>query len=159
MKRSLLTHVCPLEVDTLALGERIGVALTPGTLISLSGPLGAGKTVLVRGIAQGVGVDPSVVRSPTFVLHHVYRGGRFTLHHIDLYRLGAAADITFLDLESLLEDGAVVIEWGEHTDVSRYTPLVMSVAIIDGEHRLVSLRDDEVPPAIRSAFAGVTAAR
>jgi tRNA threonylcarbamoyl adenosine modification protein YjeE len=159
MKQPALTLECPRELDTLALGERIGVGLTPGALISLSGPLGAGKTVLVRGIAAGVGIHPEVVRSPTFVLHHVYRGGRFTLHHLDLYRLGAAADITLLDLDSLLEDGAVVIEWGEHTDVSRYTPLVMSVAIIDGEHRLVSLRDVEVPPAIRAAFAGAGAAR
>jgi len=157
MSPSTLTQVCPRELDTLALGERIGTGLTPGSLISLSGPLGAGKTVLVRGIAQGLGVDPTVVRSPTFVLHHVYLGGRVTLHHIDLYRLGAAADIRFLDLDSLLENGAVVIEWGERTDVSRYTPLVMSVEIVDDEDRLVALRDDEVPPAIRAAFSGVTA--
>jgi tRNA threonylcarbamoyl adenosine modification protein YjeE len=158
MSSPTLTQACPRELDTLALGERIGAVLTPGTLISLSGPLGAGKTVLVRGIAQGVGVDPAVVRSPTFVLHHVYRGGRVTLHHIDLYRLGAAADVRFLDIDSLLEDGAVVIEWGEQTDVSRYAPLVMSVEIGESDHRVVFLRDEEVPPAVRAAFTRVAIA-
>ena len=117
---------CATELDTVALGERIGAALLPGDLLALSGPLGAGKTVLVRGIAQGLGADPRVVRSPTFVLHHVYPTS-LPLHHIDLYRLGADADITFLDLDGLLEDGAVAVEWGELADLRRFDPARVSI--------------------------------
>ena len=117
---------CAAELDTVALGERIGTALLPGDLLALSGPLGAGKTVLVRGIAQGLGADPRVVRSPTFVLHHVYPTS-LALHHIDLYRLGADADVTFLDLDGLLEDGAVAVEWGELADLRRFDPVSISI--------------------------------
>jgi tRNA threonylcarbamoyladenosine biosynthesis protein TsaE len=106
---------CATEADTLALGERIGTRVVPGDLILLSGELGAGKTVLVRGIATGMGIDPGLVRSPTFVLHHVYRAGTKVLHHLDLYRLGPRADVRLLDIEDMLQSGGVVIvEWGEH---------------------------------------------
>jgi tRNA threonylcarbamoyladenosine biosynthesis protein TsaE len=106
---------CATETDTLAFGERIGTHVEPGDLILLSGELGAGKTVLVRGIATGMGIDPAVVRSPTFVLHHVYSAGPRVLHHIDLYRLGPEADIRLLDVDEMLESGGVVVvEWGEH---------------------------------------------
>lgn len=106
---------CATETDTLALGERIGTRVEPGDLILLSGELGAGKTVLVRGIAAGMGIDSAFVRSPTFVLHHVYRAGTKVLHHLDLYRLGPKADIRLLDIEDMLQSGGVVVvEWGEH---------------------------------------------
>jgi tRNA threonylcarbamoyladenosine biosynthesis protein TsaE len=130
--------VCPKEQDTVALGERIGEALVPGDLLQISGPLGAGKTVLVRGIAIGAGADPRAVRSPTFVLHHVYPGERLTLHHIDLYRLGALGtphaeagaaqvDVTLLALDDLLEEGAVAVEWGEMADLGRYSPVAIVI--------------------------------
>lgn len=106
---------CRTEAETLALGERIGTRTEPGDLLLLSGQLGAGKTVLVRGIATGMGIEPSLVRSPTFVLHHVYRAGARVLHHLDLYRLGPNADIRLLDIDDMLESGGVVVvEWGEH---------------------------------------------
>jgi tRNA threonylcarbamoyladenosine biosynthesis protein TsaE len=117
---------CVAELDTVALGERIGTALLPGDLLALSGPLGAGKTVLVRGIAQGLGADPRVVRSPTFVLHHVYPTSP-PLHHLDLYRLGDGADVTVLDLEGLLEEGAVAVEWAEFADLRRFDPVRISI--------------------------------
>lgn len=106
---------CATETETLALGERIGTRVEPGDLILLSGELGAGKTVLVRGIATGMGIDPGLVRSPTFVLHHIYRAGAKVLHHLDLYRLGPSADIRLLDIDDMLQSGGVVVvEWGEH---------------------------------------------
>ena len=117
---------CSAELETIALGARIGTALLPGDLLALSGPLGAGKTVLVRGIAQGLGADPRLVRSPTFVLHHVYPTA-LPLHHVDLYRLGTDADITFLDLDGLLQDGAVAVEWGELADLRRFDPVCISI--------------------------------
>lgn len=130
---------CPTELDTIALGERIGRALLPGDLLALSGPLGAGKTVLVRGIAEGLGVDPRLVRSPTFVLHHVYPGPRLPLHHVDLYRMGAGVDVTFLDLAGLLEDGAVAVEWGELADLRRFEPVRIDIDSEDRDGRLCRL--------------------
>ena len=113
---------CVSESETIAAGRRLGAVLRTGDIVSLHGPLGAGKTVLVRGIASGCGADARLVKSPTFVLHHIYRGGRIPVHHIDLYRLGPGCDATFLDLETLLLGGAVVVEWGELGDLSRYEP-------------------------------------
>ena len=98
--------------QTEAVGRALGAVLQPGDLVTLEGVLGAGKTVFVRGLAAGIGVDPMVVRSPTFVLHHVYRGGRIPFHHIDLYRLEGTADLgVAIDIDELLEDGAVAVEW------------------------------------------------
>jgi tRNA threonylcarbamoyladenosine biosynthesis protein TsaE len=142
---------CPSETDTIALGERIGSRLEPGDLLSLSGPLGAGKTVLVRGIAVGVGADPAAVRSPTFVLHHVYPAGRMRLHHIDLYRLGAGADVTFLDLEALLEGGAVVVEWGELASLRTFSPARLTIDIESDGTRVIEL-ESPAPDRIAAAW-------
>ena len=87
---------------TEALAARLSAGLRPGDLVALDGPLGAGKTAFVRGLAAGLGVDATVVKSPTFVLHHVY-GSPPRLHHLDLYRLGPGARIELLDLDTLLE--------------------------------------------------------
>ena len=147
MTHSPVSLRCPTERDTIALGERIGRVLARGDLIVLSGPLGAGKTVLVRGIAVGAGADAVTVRSPTFVLHHVYPGERTTVHHLDLYRLGAGADVRFLDIGGLLDSGAVVVEWGELADLSGHTPLRV-VLEIDGGARVITLEDGSVPRVI-----------
>jgi tRNA threonylcarbamoyladenosine biosynthesis protein TsaE len=99
--------------QTRRLGTRLGAMLKPGDLICLSGDLGAGKTTLVQGIAQGFGsLDP--VSSPTFVLVNVYRredGNE--LHHLDVYRLGGVDEAVDLDLDTLIETGTLVIEWAE----------------------------------------------
>jgi len=133
---------CSTELETLALGERIGRRVQPGDLILLSGQLGAGKTVLVRGIATGMGIDPGLVRSPTFVLHHVYRAGPKVLHHLDLYRLGPGADIRLLDIDEMLASGGVVVvEWGEHASRERDSPASISIDIDADGARVIS------PPA------------
>jgi tRNA threonylcarbamoyladenosine biosynthesis protein TsaE len=130
---------CATEADTLAFGERLGTRVEAGDLILLIGQLGAGKTVLVRGIATGMGIDPAAVRSPTFVLHHVYRAGERVLHHIDLYRLGPRADIRLLDIDDMLESGGVVVvEWGEHADLAE-TQLRVVIDIEDGGARLLTV--------------------
>jgi tRNA threonylcarbamoyladenosine biosynthesis protein TsaE len=134
---------CSSEAETLALGERIGTRVEPGDLILLSGQLGAGKTVLVRGIAAGMGIDPALVRSPTFVLHHVYRAGAKVLHHIDLYRLGAGADIRLLDIDEMLASGGVVVvEWGEHAARDREAPASIAIEIdMDGSRVITPAPD------------------
>jgi tRNA threonylcarbamoyladenosine biosynthesis protein TsaE len=133
---------CSTETATLALGERIGTRVEPGDLILLSGELGAGKTLLVRGIATGMGIDPALVRSPTFVLHHVYRAGAKVLHHLDLYRLGPSADIRLLDIDEMLESGGVVVvEWGDHAarDQRAIAGISISIDIDDDGSRRITL--------------------
>ena len=102
------------EDETLELGKRLARGLRPGDLVSLVGDLGLGKTVFARGIAEGLGIDPAEVSSPTFTLVQEYRGGRRPLFHVDLYRLSQAAEAEELGIDELLDAGAVVVvEWGE----------------------------------------------
>ena len=100
-------------VQTRRLGIRLGALLRVGDLVCLSGELGAGKTTLVQGIAQGWGsLDP--VSSPTFVLCNQYRRPDGTLlHHLDAYRLNCAYEGEDLDLDLMIETGALVVEWAE----------------------------------------------
>ncbi len=105
----------------MALGARLAAQLTAGDVVVLSGPLGAGKTVLAKGIAAALDVDGPVT-SPTFVLARVHRprrAGAPAMVHVDVYRLldHAAADLLgeldSLDLDTDLDDAVVVVEWGE----------------------------------------------
>ncbi|MDX6337780.1 MAG: tRNA threonylcarbamoyladenosine biosynthesis protein TsaE [Streptosporangiaceae bacterium] len=100
--------------DMRALGQRIAAALRAGDLIVLTGPLGAGKTTLVQGIGQGLGVRGPVT-SPTFVIARVHPplSGGPGLVHVDAYRLGSVAEVDDLDLDASLEDCVTVVEWGE----------------------------------------------
>ncbi|HEX8070415.1 MAG TPA: tRNA (adenosine(37)-N6)-threonylcarbamoyltransferase complex ATPase subunit type 1 TsaE [Pyrinomonadaceae bacterium] len=104
------------EAETFALGARVGAGLAGGETLLLDGPLGAGKTVFVKGLAAGLGLDVDEVTSPSFTLVNRYDGGRLTLYHLDLYRLpdGAAAAHA-VDLDELLADAraVVVVEWAE----------------------------------------------
>lgn len=99
--------------QTRRLGARLGTLLQPGDLVCLSGDLGAGKTTLAQGLAQGWG-SLDQVSSPTFVLVNEYRrpdGQR--LYHLDAYRLASAWEAEDLDLDRMLESGALVVEWPE----------------------------------------------
>ncbi len=115
------TAVLPTVADTLALGERIGRGLRAGDVVVLSGPLGAGKTALAKGIAVGMDVQGPVT-SPSYVLARVHpanRAGRPAMVHVDVYRLldhGAAdltAELDSLDLDTDLDAAVAVVEWGE----------------------------------------------
>ena len=120
-ERAAGTAELPTAEDTLALGVRLGRELRAGDVVVLSGPLGAGKTVLAKGIAQAMDVDGPVV-SPTFVLARVHRARSAdspAMIHVDLYRLlddnsvDLLAELDSLDLDTDLEDAVVVVEWGE----------------------------------------------
>jgi tRNA threonylcarbamoyladenosine biosynthesis protein TsaE len=101
------------EEETSAAGESLAADLKPGDVVFLYGPLGAGKTAFVRGLARGLGALPDEVSSPTFTLIQEYAGGRSTLYHVDLYRL-EPQEIPDLGLEELVAgDGIVAIEWAE----------------------------------------------
>ncbi|MEV4648694.1 tRNA (adenosine(37)-N6)-threonylcarbamoyltransferase complex ATPase subunit type 1 TsaE [Saccharopolyspora sp. NPDC049357] len=114
MSAALKTVELPQESDTLEFGRRLGAALRAGDLLLLDGPLGAGKTVLTRGVAAGMGVTGRIT-SPTFVIARVHHpdGDGPALVHVDAYRLGGLDEIDDLDLDTDLTDAAVVVEWGE----------------------------------------------
>src|SRR5213080_175161 len=103
------------ESETFDLGIQIGDELGGGEIILLSGPLGAGKTILVKGVARALGLEEGDVTSPSFTLVNPYRG-RVLLYHIDLYRLNEGASAAHaVDLDEILTDetAVVIIEWAE----------------------------------------------
>jgi len=99
--------------DTRALGAAIARAAFPGTVVALSGDLGAGKTVLAKGVGAGLGVSTRV-QSPSFILVQAHQGGRLPLWHVDFYRIGEVGELEQLGLDEIVEgDGVTVIEWAE----------------------------------------------
>ena len=109
-----------------------------GDLVLLKGELGAGKTTFVRGVARGCGSD-ALVASPTFQLVRVYPG-RVQLAHVDLYRIESAPELGDLGLDELLDQGAVVVEWGdriEDTDAA-----LVAIEHLGGNHRSVQVTRD-----------------
>ncbi|WP_410596051.1 tRNA (adenosine(37)-N6)-threonylcarbamoyltransferase complex ATPase subunit type 1 TsaE [Amycolatopsis sp. lyj-23] len=110
-----MSMVFPTPETTMDFGRALGRVLRAGDLVLLAGPLGAGKTTLTRGIADGLGVGGRV-SSPTFVLARVHPAGALgvPLVHVDAYRLGGdLSQLDDLDLDTDLERSAIVVEWGE----------------------------------------------
>lgn len=125
------------EQETIALGKQIGSRLKPGMCITMEGDLGAGKTTLTKGIAQGLHIE-RIVNSPTFTIMKVYEGN-IPLYHIDAYRLeGAKQDLGF---EEYIEgDGVAVIEWAQFIeDVLPKERLSIHLKRLDENERLVEL--------------------
>jgi tRNA threonylcarbamoyladenosine biosynthesis protein TsaE len=115
------------DEETASVGRALGETLSPGTVIHLFGDLGAGKTVFVRGLASGLGIDPDEVSSPTFTLIQEYRGqGRHPLFHVDLYRL-AGAEVDDLGLDALATEGIVAIEWANRLPESQPHAIVVRI--------------------------------
>jgi tRNA threonylcarbamoyladenosine biosynthesis protein TsaE len=131
----LLDVVTTSPAETEAAGERFGERLAPGDLVLLKGDLGAGKTTFVRGLMRGVG-SPAHVASPTFQLVRVYPG-RVQIAHVDLYRLEDGADLVDLGLEELLDQGAVVVEWGDRLEAP--DAALLSIEHLGGDRRRLRL--------------------
>jgi tRNA threonylcarbamoyladenosine biosynthesis protein TsaE len=114
------TYRTASEEETIALGERLARALPPHGVVLLTGNLGAGKTMLAKGIVSGLGAAPAEeVSSPTFTLIHEYGNGR--VYHVDLYRLEEPRELATLGLDELFErEAMVLIEWGER--LGRFLP-------------------------------------
>ena len=134
--------------ETHALGKALGEACVEREIMALVGPLGAGKTCLVRGIAEGLGVPTELVTSPTFVLIHEY-AGRLPLYHADLYRLEERDAVNGLGLEEYTETpGVTVIEWAEKAPgVLPRDHLWITLDHLGGDRRRVAL----YPRGVRSA--------
>jgi len=126
--------------DTIALGRRIGEQLKGGEVIALVGPLGSGKTHVIKGIAAGAGAsDASVVTSPTFVLVNEYEGHSLHIYHFDAYRLQSLREFEMLGFDDFCQpDSVVLIEWAD-----KVLPILQNI-----EHMRVTL-----------AYAGQTSRR
>jgi len=138
-------------LETEAIGEELGRRLRNGDLVLLKGELGAGKTTLVRGIAKGSG-STAPVASPTFQLVRVYPG-RVQLAHVDLYRLENGEEVRDLGLDELLDQGAVVVEWGDRLSsplvgrsgeagVGRFESALISIEHLGGDRRRLRMERD-----------------
>jgi len=134
---TLTTHS---QEETAAVGRKLAPTLVAGSVLLLIGDLGAGKTALVRGLAEGLGVPAEEVSSPTFTLMQEYRGGRVTLIHVDLYRLNDAREIDELGLEELGLNSVLAIEWAEK--LPRPIPDAIAIRIDhgDGDERRITTR-------------------
>lgn len=123
--------------ETMAVGRKLAPLLTAGDVVVLSGSLGAGKTLFVSGLAEGLGIS-SRVTSPTFLIAKIYSDGFLPLVHADVYRLSSVAEFDDLGLLDAGEDGAVVIEWGEAVAEALPDDRLTVAFEIDGGRRVVS---------------------
>lgn len=137
--------------ETFDLGRQVGQSLAGGEILLLSGTLGAGKTVFVKGLASALGLDPDDVSSPSFTLVNRHDAGRLTLYHLDLYRLDEGASAAHaVELDELLSDerAVLVIEWAER--MGRYplpAPLWRISIAGDGEDpRRITINEAEARP-------------
>ena len=146
--------------QTRRIGKRVGGALQTGDVICLQGDLGAGKTTFVQGIAQGWGSLDSV-SSPTFILVNVYRrADQSQIFHMDAYRLDSTPEAEELDLDSMLADGALIIEWPERmAGLIPTERLWIKLEHVDDEEREMKFkasgkRYDQLLNVVRHAFGG-----
>ena len=107
-----MTRILTSPEETQAIAKEIARGLAPGSVLILTGDLGAGKTEFVKGLAKELGIDDPVT-SPTFTLVHEYRGAQVTLYHLDLYRLNSEKELDEIGFDDCLSAGGIcAIEWG-----------------------------------------------
>ena len=131
---------CATAEQTMELGRKIGTLATSGSVVSLQGPLGAGKTVIAKGIAQALGITEAIV-SPTFTLVQEYVG-TMPLRHMDLYRLDDPEELQSIGGEELLySPGITVIEWSEKIEqLLPKNTIRVSIEILANQNRIVTVR-------------------
>ena len=122
--------------DTLRIGETLGQQLKGNEIIFLKGELGAGKTLLTKGIATALGIESREVVSPSFTLVNEFRserkresGDNYRLVHVDLYRLGPAPGNTLPEIDDYIDEGVIVVEWAQYLSPS-YFNLKHSISIM-----------------------------
>ena len=129
------------EAETAAVGRALAQSLAVGSVVLLSGDLGAGKTAFVRGMAQGLGINPADVSSPTFTLVQEYRGGRLPLYHVDLYRL-KSIEVDDLGLDEIaLAEGVMAIEWPDRLPLTFEGAINVRLDHGDDTTRTISIND------------------
>lgn len=130
------------EQETEAAGEDFARSLAVGAVVLLSGPLGAGKTAFVRGMARGLGCNPGDVSSPTFTILHEYKGPHVLLFHADLYRL-STREVDELGLDDVAAEGILVVEWPDRWAAPPRDAVRVSIAKSPDreDSRVVSMAD------------------
>jgi tRNA threonylcarbamoyladenosine biosynthesis protein TsaE len=129
------------EEDTVEAGRQLAATLRPGDVVLLSGPLGAGKTAFVRGLAQGLGANPADVTSPTFTLIQEYRGAAAVLYHVDLYRL-EPHEVDDLGLDELMSGDAIVaVEWAERLPRAIQGAVRVQLDVLGENERKIDRKD------------------
>jgi tRNA threonylcarbamoyladenosine biosynthesis protein TsaE len=131
--------------ETQALGAQLADALGAGAVLALYGDLGTGKTHLVKGVAEGLGLPPTAVRSPTFTILHVYEEGRRPLYHFDAYRVQTADEFVELGFEEYVHgDGITCIEWAGRV-ASLLPPHTVHLRLthVDAHRRRIALHAPE----------------
>jgi tRNA threonylcarbamoyladenosine biosynthesis protein TsaE len=135
-----MVRVTHSEEETAAFARDVATTLRAGDVVLLTGNLGAGKTAFVRGLADGLGINPEEVSSPTFTIVHEYRGGRLTLYHADLYRLESAATEDIGLEEMGVKDGVLAIEWPERLSHTLPSAVIVNLEIVADETRRIVVR-------------------
>ena len=134
-------RLCATEEDTRQAAHDLAACLGTHAVLSLEGPMGAGKTCFVKGLAKALGCDPREVSSPTFTLIHEYHGGRVPLVHMDLYRIESSADLAPLGFDDYLAGDAIVaIEWGGKFAEELPAHTLRLVFSIEGSGRLIQIQ-------------------
>ena len=131
------TRITTSEAETTAAGRDLARQVQPGDVVLLSGALGAGKTAFVRGLAEGLGCDPSAVTSPTFTIIQEH-AGRVTMQHVDLYRL-SQAEVDDLGLDELIADQVVAVEWPDRWRGAPEQSLRISFDVLEGDARRITV--------------------
>jgi tRNA threonylcarbamoyladenosine biosynthesis protein TsaE len=131
------TYTCETPDDTFALGENIGAQLRPGDVLLLRGGLGAGKTLLTKGILNALDFDIDEVTSPSFTLVNLYRAPTVDVYHIDLWRLDENSDVaSAVGLEEIVagENNVAIIEWSEKLRSFSHPGRIIEISITgDGD--------------------------
>ena len=141
---------------TLELGKKIGGRIAAGSIIALVGELGSGKTLLTRGVGEGLGVPPRQMSSPTFVLVNEYHG-RLPVFHLDLYRLDnidQEYEIGIIDYFSRAESGVMIIEWAEKM-LSILPPDILKVELDILSQRKRMIRFSSTGDKFNTIFKGI----
>jgi tRNA threonylcarbamoyladenosine biosynthesis protein TsaE len=125
--------------ETAAVARHLAASLQPDTTVLLFGDLGAGKTVFVRGLAEGLGADAAEVSSPTFTLIQQYSSGRLPLVHVDLYRIDDPREIDDLGLDELGAGGVTAIEWAEKLAVAPRRSVRVRIDQDEGDARRIAI--------------------
>jgi len=140
------TYTCETPEDTFALGERIGAQVQAGHVLLLKGGLGAGKTLLTKGVLNALDYDIDEVTSPSFTLVNLYRTPTVNVYHIDLWRLAGNSGVaSAIGLEEILaeENSVAIIEWSEKLRTFSHSGRIIEISITgDGDDpRTIEIRE------------------
>ena len=138
MNKTRSEHKSGSEKETFDLAKKLAQSFRGKEVVLLTGELGAGKTVFAKGVAAGLDLeDVHQVHSPSFTLVNIYQA-KYTIFHIDLYRLWNQSEIENLGWEDYLDEGVIIVEWGERLEMD-VEPIRVTIEVIDAETRKITI--------------------